>query len=145
VPRPQKHRRVASPPVFTDYKPTRVPTRLLDTVDLTLDEYESIRLSEYLRKSHAEAAGEMGVSRPTFTRLHDRAWQKVGKFLVEGLHLSIAGGMIHFQQNLHHCNGCGKVFPTAIAAEVSACPFCGSDQLDDLAAEHGHGECCREK
>ena len=144
MPRPQKHRKVASPPVYTDYKPTRVPTRLLESVDLTLDEYESIRLSEYLGMNHAEAAHDMGVSRPTFTRLHEKAWQKMGRFLVEGLHLSIEGGTVHFQQNLHLCSNCNKVVPAPIGAQITVCPFCGSDQIADLAAEHGHGECCRE-
>ena len=142
--RPQKERRVANPPVYSEFKPIRVPKRLLQSVDLTLDEYEAVRLSDYLGMDHAAAATEMRVSRPTFTRLHERARRKVARFLIEGLHLSIAGGTIHFRENLLRCTSCLKVFPAEIGKELASCPFCQSDSIENLAASHGHGECCRE-
>ena len=142
--RPEKERRVAVPPIYADFKPSRVPRRLLESIDLSLDEYEAIRLSDYLGLNHAEAAGEMGISRPTFTRLHERAAGKVAKFLIEGFHLSIAGGQVHFRENLYRCTNCEKVFRGEIGTHASACPLCGSPSIEDLAASHGHGRCCRE-
>jgi predicted DNA-binding protein (UPF0251 family) len=144
VPRPQKERRIAAPPAYSDFKPTRVPTRLLESVDLTLDEYEAVRLCDYRGLDHATAAGEIGVSRPTFTRLIDKARAKLAQFLVEGLHLSIEGGSVHFRANLYLCGSCRKVFPVKLANELSRCPFCESEDLENLAEQHGHGECCRE-
>jgi len=44
---------------------------------LHLDEYEAVRLSDYLRLSHSEAAERMGVSRSTFTRLIGGAHRKI--------------------------------------------------------------------
>ena len=87
----------------------------------------------------------MGVSRPTFTRLHERASRKVARFLIEGLRLSIAGGRVHFGANLYRCTSCMKVFPEEIGKTLSECPFCKSDLLEDLAATHGHGLCCQEE
>ena len=141
--RPEKERRVAAPPVYTDFKPTGVPKRLLTSVDLTLDEYEAIRLSDHLSLDHAAAAAEMGVSRPTFTRLHEHARKKIARFIVEGLHLSIEGGTIHFAENLFKCDECRKIFPGPIGKTSRTCPFCKSDNVDNLAARHGHGDCCR--
>ena len=140
--RPEKERRVAGPPVYSDFKPSRVPNRLLEGVDLSLDEYEAVRLSDYLGLDHAAAATEMEVSRPTFTRLHERASRKLAQFIVEGLRLSIAGGRVHFGSNLYRCTSCLKVFPSEMGKELSTCPFCNSDSLEDLAASHGHGQCC---
>jgi predicted DNA-binding protein (UPF0251 family) len=144
MPRPQKERRVAVPPAFSDFKPTRVPKRLLTAVDLSLDEFEAIRLSDYAGLDHAAGADRMGVSRPTFTRLHEKARQKVAKFLVEGLNLSIGGGSVHFNENLFRCDSCYKVFPAPSDSGKSRCPFCKSKTISDLAASHGHGECCGE-
>jgi len=133
------------PPIYSDFKPTRVAMRYLDPVDLSLDEYEAIRLSDYEGLDHAAAAQKMGVSRPTFTRLHDRASRKVAQFLVEGARLSIGGGQVHFRENLYRCNECKRVFPVQIGTELSECPECGSADVENLAAHHGHGECCMEE
>lgn len=145
MPRPEKERRVGVPPVYSDFKPSRVPNRLLEPVDLTLDEFEALRLADYSGMDHASAAEKMGISRPTFTRLHERAANKVATFLVEGLHLSVGGGSVHFRENLYRCNECRRVFPAEFGTEVERCPFCDSASIEDLAAAHGHGKCCQQR
>jgi predicted DNA-binding protein (UPF0251 family) len=140
--RPEKARRVLSPPVHSDFKPLRIPRRFLQTVDLALDEYEAVRLADYAGLDHAAAASELGISRPTFTRLHSRATAKLARFIVEGLHLSIAGGTVHFRQNMHLCSNCRRAFPTGVLEKITRCPYCGSEDCENLAAHHGHGECC---
>ena len=132
-----------TPPVYADFKPTGVPKRLLESVDLSLDEYEAVRLANYLGYDHARGAAEMGISRPTFTRLLDSAQQKLARFLVEGLHISIAGGVVHFRENLIKCGKCGKVFPAPIDKSPETCPVCGASTLENLAAAYGHGACCK--
>jgi len=144
VSRPEKERRVGVPPVYSDFKPTRVAIRHLKPVDLSLDEYEAIRLCDYSGLGHTAAAVRMGVSRSTFTRLHERARQKVARFLVEGLRLSIDGGQVHFRENLYRCKSCMKVFPVEIGMDMSVCPECSSQEVENLAAHHGHGDCCLE-
>jgi len=50
---------------------------MLDQVVLSLDEYEALRLAYYMNLEHLQASKEMGISRPTFTRLIEKARQKM--------------------------------------------------------------------
>ncbi len=143
MPRPEKNRMVDSPPLIHDFKPSGIPKRFLGAVELSLDEYEAIKLSDYLGKDHAAGAEKMGVSRPTFTRLLERARKKMARFLIEGLHLQIEGGSVHFKRNILQCSSCRKLINTGISGSIRRCPFCGSSGIIDLASGFGHGSCCR--
>ncbi len=140
--RPQKKRSVHSPPLCADYKPTGVRSRQLEIVSLALDEYEAIRLADYEGLDHAASALQMEISRSTFTRLVERARQKVARFLIEGRRLQIDGGEVHFQGNVIRCLACGHSFDVPFESESTECPACGSSDLMDLARGHGHGRCC---
>jgi len=142
MPRPQKNRIIKEPPVFTHFKPAGIPGRSVDTVMLTLDEYEALRLSDLEGMSQEEAADEMEISRPTFTRLIETARKKVMELLVLGKMLIIEGGNIHFRHNLIKCRNCGHMFNINIEDDVRSCPSCGSDELMNLAGGFGHGRCC---
>lgn len=142
MPRPQKMRSVHRPPLFGDFKPTGVSARRLQTLPLALDEFEAIRLADYEGLEHAESAELMEISRSTFSRLVDRARQKVAQFLVEGRHLQIDGGEVHFQGNLIRCHDCGHMFNMALDSNLTGCPACASSNLIDLAGGFGHGLCC---
>lgn len=144
MPRPQKERIVNQPPLYSSFKPTGVQKRGLKQLPLTLDEYEAVRLADYLRMEHEEAALEMEISRSTFTRLLERARGKVAAFLIEGKELCIEGGCVHFRGNLFRCMGCGYIFDADFEKEVLSCPSCGSVDLLDLAGGYGHGRCCRQ-
>ena len=141
--RPKKERMVHNPPVFVNFKPMGVRVSSLAQVFLTLDEYEAIRLADYLGMEHSEAAEEMEISRSTFTRLIEKARKKVSEFMVEGKELIIEGGNIHFRGNLIRCLDCGHMFKTSFEDEMTKCPVCGSANLLDLAGGFGHGRCCR--
>ena len=142
MPRPQKKRSVHRPPVYSGFKPIGVTTRFLDDLTLSLDEFEAIRLADYQGKDHSESAGEMEISRSTFSRLVERARRKVAQFLVEGKHLQIEGGEVHFERNLMQCDDCGHLLKMAFDADTTRCPDCGSANLVDLADGFGHGRCC---
>ena len=144
MPRPVKERYVYRPPLYTDFKPGGIPGSSLKKEELRLDEYEALRLADYLGMEHAEAALEMEISRPTFTRLVEKARYKMAKFMVEGRHLLIEGGEVHFRGNLIRCKDCGHMFNTRIGTRFKTCPSCGSADLIDLAGGMGHGECCLE-
>ena len=144
MPRPVKERLVSKPPLFSDFKPAGVQARNLERMDLGLDEFEALRLADYLNMEHAEAAREMNISRSTFTRLIEHARAKIAKFLVEGNRLTIGGGSIHFDKNLLRCLSCGSIFSADFDNSYLSCPDCGGDELDDLARGFGHGDCCRE-
>ncbi|MCF7793578.1 MAG: DUF134 domain-containing protein [Candidatus Cloacimonetes bacterium] len=143
MPRPKKKRLVHRPPLYTSFKPIGVRVNVLEQISLTLDELEAIRLTDFDGKDHAEAADEMEISRSTFTRLIEKARRKVAQFLIEGKHLFIEGGDVHFKGNILRCQHCGHMFKTDFENPMIVCPSCGSKDLMDLAGGFGHGKCCR--
>jgi predicted DNA-binding protein (UPF0251 family) len=64
----------------------------LAQVHLTLDEFESLRLSDVEKISQAQAAGKMRVSRPTYSRILSAAHGKVADGLVHLKEILIEGG-----------------------------------------------------
>jgi len=143
MPRPKSDRIVNEPPLFTEFKPMGIPGRSLKQVQLTLDEFEAIRLTDFKGLSHEEAADEMNISRSTFTRLVEVARKKMAEFIIFGRMLSIEGGNVHFRRNIFQCNDCGHMFKTNIESPVTECPDCHSKNIVNLAGGFGHGECCR--
>jgi len=142
MPRPQDNRIVHEPPLFSEFKPMGVRGRNLEQIQLTLDEFEALRLADYMGLMHAEAADEMEISRSTFTRLIEKARKKIADFLIQGKLLTIEGGSIHFRNNIIHCQDCGHMFKINIDKAITECPACHSNNLLNLAGGFGHGKCC---
>ncbi len=143
MPRPQKKRSVHRPPLHAGFKPTGVRSRFLEDITLSLDEFEAIRLADFLGKDHNDSAVEMGISRSTFSRLVERARHTVAQFLILGKHLQIEGGEIHFHGNVIRCLTCGELMNIPFDSNTTRCQNCGSTNLVDLAHGFGHGRCCR--
>ena len=141
--RPKKERIVHRPPLFTAFKPIGIMGNALEQIALSLDEFEAIRLADYMSLEHSEAAEEMKISRSTFTRLIEKARNKISHFLIEGKGLFIDGGNVHFRSNVIKCQDCGHMFNTNFEQQLDKCPCCGSNKLLDLAGGFGHGRCCR--
>ena len=140
--RPEKHRIVFTPPIFTEFKPSGIAGRMLENEELSLDEFEALRLADYEGMSHAEASLEMEISRSTFTRLLEKARKKLISFIINGKKLTIDGGKIHFKKNIIKCNNCGNLFNINISQPLTECPSCKSKNLQNLAGNFGHGDCC---
>jgi predicted DNA-binding protein (UPF0251 family) len=145
MPRPISNRIVHEPPLFTEFKPIGIPVRSLEHVQLSLDEYEAIRLADRLGLSHEEAAEEMGISRSTFSRLIEKSRKKLAEFIFGGKLLTIDGGNIHFRKNILRCNDCGHMFKINMDSPITTCPECNSKNLLNLAGGFGHGKCCSGK
>ena len=94
MPRPICCRRICGEPPATVFKPAGLPLRELDEVVMTLDEFEAIRLADLAQMYQEEAAKQMGVSRPTFSRIVEQAHRKLADVLVHGKALRIAGGAV---------------------------------------------------
>ena len=94
MPRPRQCRRVARLPEVTYYKPRGIPLSVLQHVELTVDEFEAIRLADLEHLYQEEAARRMNISRQTFGRILDAAHAKVADALVNGKALSIQGGPV---------------------------------------------------
>ena len=90
--RPRKFRIVQASPATRFYKPRGIPLCELQIVALKNEEWEAIRLVDYRRLGQETAARQMGVSRPTFSRVLTAARAAVAKALAEGCALAIGGG-----------------------------------------------------
>jgi uncharacterized protein len=92
--RPPRERIVAGTPAVTVYKPAGVPARELQWTQLALDEFEAVRLIDGEGLDQETAAGRMGVSRPTVTRILASARAKIAQVLIHGQALVIQGGPV---------------------------------------------------
>jgi len=61
----------------------------LQRVDLALDEFEALRLSDNIGLSQLEGAKRMNISQPTFNRILNTARSKTSRCITEGLALRI--------------------------------------------------------
>lgn len=76
------------------FKPAGVPLRELEEVVMTLDEFEAVRLADLDGLYQEQAAEQMKVSRPTFSRVVESAHRKLADALVHGKALRIEGGPV---------------------------------------------------
>ncbi len=89
--RPKMCRRVDCGPDRHYFKPRGIPSSELEEVVLHIDEYESIRLADWLGLYHEEAAARMNVSRQTFGRILESARKKTADAILHGKALRIEG------------------------------------------------------
>jgi predicted DNA-binding protein (UPF0251 family) len=71
------------------FKPTGVPMKELDHVDIKLDEFEAIRLCDLEEKNQIEASEIMGVSRGTIQRLLKSGRKKIVDALLNSKAINI--------------------------------------------------------
>ncbi len=108
--RPIKSRRVCRVPDTLSFAPTRDDRpremALDDTIVLTLDEYETVRLIDKEGRSQKQCSEQMGVSRTTVQKIYETARKKLADALVDGLPLRIEGGEYRLcDGHSHHCRG----------------------------------------
>ncbi len=104
--RPQRCRRICREPEYPGFTPDGVPC--VNTVVLSVDEFEALRLVDYERMTHGQCAARMDISRTTVTEICESARRKVADSLVNGKRLVIAGGTYRL------CDGsasCGAACP----------------------------------
>lgn len=94
MPRPHKNRCISVQPISVVYKPAGIPARQLEWVTLRLDEFETIRLLDHVGMDQEQAAVQMGISRPTVTRIYASARQKIASAIVQGQAICIEGGPV---------------------------------------------------
>jgi len=102
MPRPQRNRKVCNEPKFTEFVPNGMESG--ESISLTVDEYEILRLVDLEKMTHNEAAVNMDISRTTATELYESAREKVANCIVNGKRLRIEGG------NYRICNGSTDYF-----------------------------------
>jgi len=90
--RPKKTRWIKCKPTERCFKPLCKPLSKLESVYLTLDEFEALRLACLEGLKQVDAAKKMKVSRPTFSRIETSAHKKIADALVNVKAIRIEGG-----------------------------------------------------
>lgn len=85
--RPRCNFTVGFCPSYSSFKPDECGCD--DSVDITSEEIESLRLKNIKDLDQTAAAKKMGVSQSTFQRILTSAYKKVSHALIEGKELKI--------------------------------------------------------
>jgi uncharacterized protein len=107
--RPQKSRKICNPPKMKGFKPFGIRICENTPVVLKFEEYESIRLVNYDNLSQDRAAVNMSISRPTFTRIYNKALKQIAISFVEGKVIAIEGGNYILEKEWYRCERCFKL------------------------------------
>ena len=91
MPRPNKPKRVKREPVCDSFFP-KGRAEQCHEIEMSVEEYETLRLLDYEGMTQAECAQEMGIARATVQSLYTEARKKTARFLVEAAGLRIRGG-----------------------------------------------------
>lgn len=124
-----------------------IPVKDLETIELALDELEALRLVDLNGQYQEEAAGRMGVSRPTLGRVLENARRKVADALIHGKVLVVKGGpVVMSEKRIFECAECGSRFDAAFGAgRPKECPSCHATNFHRVAEERGRGGPCRRR
>ena len=69
-----------------------------ETVVMSLDEFETIRLIDKEGMTQEECSNRMGVARTTVTSIYDSARKKIAEALIDGKRLQISGGAYRLKE-----------------------------------------------
>ena len=102
MPRPSKEKRVCRLPLCDRFQAAycRCPNH---RIQMSVEEYETIRLIDYMGLTQEECAAAMDVGRATVQTLYTDARKKLARFLVEASSLEIQGGNFVIGQNGSCC------------------------------------------
>lgn len=128
--RPQIKRKICVPPKMIGFKPYGFTLCEIETIKLTYEGYESIRLVNYEMLSHEQAAEQMNISRPTLTRVYNKALKIVASAMIECKAIEIKGGNYHFEQEWFRCKKCHKLIQGLDNhTRCKDCTMFGTDEL----------------
>ena len=91
MPRPQRYRRICHEPEYKMFSPDDGISSS-QSIIITTDEFETIRLVDYEKMTHEQAAAQMDISRTTVTEIYESARFKISDSIVNGKPLIISGG-----------------------------------------------------
>lgn len=107
MPRPKKCRKVCCLPRINEFRPAQKGGAGRETVIVTVDEYETVRLIDHEGFSQEQCGGYMNIARTTVQQIYDSARKKIARALVEGLPLKIEGGDYRLCDGSESVCGCG--------------------------------------
>ena len=107
--RPKKCRRICDYPQTPSFVPEEMPEKG-ETVVLSLEEYETIRLIDREGLSQEQCGDFMQVARTTVQQIYASARRKLADVLVEGLPLRIEGGDYRLCNGGNPACGCASCY-----------------------------------
>jgi predicted DNA-binding protein (UPF0251 family) len=129
MPRPRKNRKIAGGPAYPKFKPAGIPSSQLETITLSLDELEALRLADFEGLYQEEAAQLMEVSRQTFGNIITSARRKSADALINGKQLLIEGGNFEIDtERVEICKRCGGPWRALDGSHQERCPACRKDR-----------------
>jgi predicted DNA-binding protein (UPF0251 family) len=131
VARPKKVRLVEFVPPVQIFKPVGVPRCDLEEIVLSLEELEAIRLKNLEGLEQEDCAQRMSISRPTFQRILNDAYEKVARMLTEGLALRVEGGTYKLVER-QQCPRCQHELVLPLEPE--------KDNLENIVCPECHNE-----
>lgn len=123
MPRPCKRRRICAMPGCGRFGPKGGCGNRRQTVTMTLDEYESVRLIDLEGMTQEQCAAQMNVARTTAQAIYNSARAKLAECLVNEKELEIAGGDYVLCDG--HALGCGRRY----------CRRCGQNETTEQQEE----------
>lgn len=111
MPRPMKCKKVCCLPKNNGFIPVLNKEDTAETVIITVDEYETIRLIDKEDMTQEECGEYMRVARTTVQQIYNSARKKIADALVHGLAVKIEGGDYHLcdgKEKYCACGGCEK-------------------------------------
>jgi predicted DNA-binding protein (UPF0251 family)/DNA-directed RNA polymerase subunit RPC12/RpoP len=139
-------RYVRTPPSNFYFRSEKDDSSKENFIVLNIAEFEAMRLKHYVdlpqgwgKHGRKPCSEIMGVSQPTFSRILEKAHQKVTKALVEGKNIIVSGGNIDFKEvfNGYGCLNCNAEWKDELASRNRKviCPKCKSEKTYHLIRE----------
>lgn len=105
--RPPIEKRICETPEFSVFSPMDAHGRK-EIIELSVDEFETIRLIDLKGVSREECADRMNIARTTAQAVYNSARNKIAKSIVYGMELHIAGGAYRLCDGSAGCSRCHR-------------------------------------
>jgi predicted DNA-binding protein (UPF0251 family) len=129
--RPRIFRKISGKPEITCFKPEKEDMDSLEPIEITIDEFEAIRLRDYHDVQQKKSAEIMRISQPTFHRILNSARKKISRALIDGNSIIIVGGEHITDKERYKCNICGFEWSNP-KKEYEKCPECDSTNIESV-------------
>ena len=133
MPRRKRHRQIQCPPTNLGFLSIGNSNCQREAIEMNYEEYETIRLNDYLKLNQQDGSQSMNVSRSTYARIYTSARKKIARSFVEGKPILFRGGDVTFKQPMFRCTQCSNWFGNTITEEPPArCEICGSNKFEQF-------------
>ena len=102
---------------------------------MTFEEFEALRLIDFMKKDQREAAELMTISQPTLNRIIKSARFKIANVIVNGQALILEGGTISIQCRIFKCQSCSYQWTVKRPKRPNICEKCQSSDIERIFGE----------